>query len=156
MAFHANMASSFSLSSKTFLSDFRSNFPSLFFKQLFTRLDMHWSLWWWYQKVAPKSPKHQKKEVFHLKEKVGISQLEGLFLTVFEVLLAFCPSYTLWQNPIFCPKIQFYLFDIEFEFWRQNWNYLEGSIFWNKKLYFATVCISSGQWKASCFFSGNF
>ena len=47
----------------------------------------------------------KKKEVFHLKEKVGFSQLEGLFLTVFEVLLAFCTSYTLWQNPIFCPKI---------------------------------------------------
>ena len=97
----------------------------------------------------------EKKKFFTWK-KSWFSQLEGLFLTVFEVLLAFCTSYTLWQNPIFCPKIQFYLFDIEFEFWRQNWNYLEGSIFWNKKLYFATVCISSGQWKASCFFSGNF
>ena len=85
MAFHANMASSFSLSSKTFLSDFRSNFLSLFSKQLFTRLDMHWSLWWWYQKVAPKSPHRstKKKRSFSLERKSWVFSARGAFFDCF-------------------------------------------------------------------------
>ena len=91
MAFHANMASSFSLSSKTFLSDFRSNFLSLFSKQLFTRLAMHWSLWWWYQKVAPKSPKHQKKKKFFTwKKKLGFLSSRGFFWLFLRFCWLFC------------------------------------------------------------------
>ena len=39
---------------------------------------------------------------------------------------------TLWQNPKFCSKIQFkngFFYDIEFEFLRQKWNYLEVEFF---------------------------